>query len=178
MVKAETQAIIIGPKTVPTALSGLLPNFALTALGYPGERGKRALKELIERDEKIDVVATKWLHRTVRRRLVEAGFKVIHIDEGPFSLLLKKDSKDFYFSYAIEEEAPYYDSTHPSRLESLLNTYDFEKDLDLIKRANGLRDMIIRNGLSQYVEKPVPDGIEALYGEKMGKEFLFLDTIT
>ena len=58
------------------------------------------------------------------------------------------DSKSF--SMVEDDIGIYYDATKPSRLENLLNNYDFKSDIKLIEKANQALELIKKHKISKY----------------------------
>ena len=53
-------------------------------------------------------------------------------------------------SLCFDSKAPYFDATVETDLEVLLNSYDFDNDEELSKRASELKNKIIENDVSKY----------------------------
>jgi len=58
------------------------------------------------------------------------------------------------FSIVEDDVGIYYDATVPSKLENLLNNYDFKSDSDLLKKANTAIDLIKKYQISKYNHAP------------------------
>ncbi len=54
------------------------------------------------------------------------------------------------FSIVEDNIGIYYDATTPSKLENILNSYDFDSDSELIKTARIAIDLIVKNSISKY----------------------------
>jgi capsular polysaccharide export protein len=54
------------------------------------------------------------------------------------------------YSLVIDSQGIYFDPTQPSDLEKLLQTYDFESDIQLLERAKHVIDYLVENKLSKY----------------------------
>lgn len=63
------------------------------------------------------------------------------------------------FAQVDDDKGIYYDATVPSRLENLLNTYDFNGDTALMKTADEAMALIQKYRISKYNHAPeVPEG--------------------
>ncbi|MCJ0829593.1 beta-3-deoxy-D-manno-oct-2-ulosonic acid transferase [Acinetobacter sp. NIPH1876] len=79
-------------------------------------------------------------------------------------------------SLCLDKTGLYYDSTQPSDLENILNTYDFDKDNKLIKEAEISLDFIKKYHLSKYND--TNEGLaESLYGPKTNERILVLGQV-
>ena len=82
--------------------------------------------------------------RSGARAIRLAGFiknsKYILREDGFIRSIGLGDSKSF--STVEDDTGIYYDATKPSRLEFLLNNYDFKSDKKLIEQANQALDLI------------------------------------
>lgn len=58
------------------------------------------------------------------------------------------------FSRVKDKQGIYYDATTPSDLETLLNTYDFKTNLNLLNQAQEAIDFIVRYEISKYNHSP------------------------
>ena len=58
------------------------------------------------------------------------------------------------FSLVEDDVGIYYDATTPSKLENLLNTYDFSSDAKLMKQANKAIELIKKHHISKYNNAP------------------------
>ena len=54
------------------------------------------------------------------------------------------------FSIVEDDIGIYYDATAPSRLENLLNTYDFTSDVQLMQDAKRAMKLIVKHNISKY----------------------------
>ncbi len=79
-------------------------------------------------------------------------------------------------SLCLDKTGLYYDSTQPSDLENILNTYDFEKDSKLLEEAKKCLNFIKHYHLSKYND--TNEGLaESLYGPKTNKRILVLGQV-
>ena len=80
----------------------------------------------------------------------EVGGKVTLYEDGFIrSLGLGVDGCKAW-SYVEDEIGIYYDATTPSKLEKILNSYDFQADKPLMQEANKAIKLIIKNKISKY----------------------------
>ncbi|MDY0143995.1 MAG: hypothetical protein RBR97_19105, partial [Bacteroidales bacterium] len=69
------------------------------------------------------------------------------------------------FSIVEDDVGIYYDATAPSRLEELLNSYDFAADTALMAEARRAMDLILKYNISKYNSAPdVDEGFCIKYG--------------
>jgi len=68
----------------------------------------------------------------------------------------------------------YYDATKASKLENILNTYDFKSDKKLMKKAKQAISLIIENNISKYNH---PKNIEDKYFKKDEKKVLVISQV-
>lgn len=54
------------------------------------------------------------------------------------------------FSIVEDDIGIYYDATTPSKLENILNSYDFKSDAKLMKDVQNAIDLIVKNNISKY----------------------------
>lgn len=79
-------------------------------------------------------------------------------------------------SLNIDNQTCYFDAGKPSDLEDLLNTYDFSKDKELIKRAREMIKVLITSGISKYNHACNID-IKSIYGEKVRRRILVIGQV-
>ena len=58
------------------------------------------------------------------------------------------------FSKVFDDIGIYYDATKPSKLENILNSYDFDKDTDLMNKASLAIELIKKYQISKYNNSP------------------------
>ena len=58
------------------------------------------------------------------------------------------------FSVVFDDVGIYYDATAPSRLENLLNSYDFQNDTKLMSDALRAMEFLVKNNISKYNNTP------------------------
>lgn len=75
------------------------------------------------------------------------------------------------FSIVEDELGIYYDATAPSRLEYLLNTFDFEYDLELMQTAKDAIELIKKHHISKYNHAP---DIDESYFPNDGKKRILI----
>ncbi|MEA1989889.1 MAG: capsular polysaccharide biosynthesis protein [Pseudomonadota bacterium] len=54
------------------------------------------------------------------------------------------------YSLVVDSQGIYFDPTQPSDLETILQTYDFNSDTQLLERAQQVIDYLIENNISKY----------------------------
>ena len=91
-----------------------------------------------------------WCHKTF-------GGKFMLLEDGFIrSLGLGVDGSPS-FSIVKDDKGIYYDATTPSRLEHVLNTHDFEYDLELMQTAKDAIELIKKHHISKYNHAPEID---------------------
>ena len=61
------------------------------------------------------------------------------------------------FSTVEDDTGIYYDATRPSKLENILNTYDFSSDVELMEKASEAIALIKKHHISKYNDSPDTD---------------------
>lgn len=79
------------------------------------------------------------------------------------------------YSLCIDKKGLYFDSSQPSDLEGILNTYDFKNDPDFAK-AKDYIDLILKLGISKY-NHVAKKNIEDVYGPKKAKRILVIGQV-
>ena len=79
-------------------------------------------------------------------------------------------------SLNIDTQTPYFNAQKASDLESILATYDFNGDSQLIARAKALMGTLLDSGLSKYNHSQVVD-IAAIYGPKTKRRILVIGQV-
>lgn len=80
----------------------------------------------------------------------ENKIKITRVEDGFIrSVGLGSDLTQPY-SLVVDKEGIYFDPTHPSELENILNSYDFQKDEPLLKKAKALIETIKESKISKY----------------------------
>jgi len=74
------------------------------------------------------------------------------------------------FSIVEDDTGIYYDATTPSRLENILNTYDFVSDVQLMQDAKRAIEFIVKHNISKYNNSV--DVPKEYFGEKEEKKVL------
>lgn len=82
-----------------------------------------------------------WCHRIF-------GGKLTLLEDGFICYVGTR--RDDTFSYVSDDIGIYYDATRPSRLENILNTYDFTSDNDLMAEAGKAIALIKQYHVSKY----------------------------
>ncbi|MCL7748044.1 capsular polysaccharide biosynthesis protein [Halalkalibacter alkaliphilus] len=80
------------------------------------------------------------------------------------------------FSLCLDKKGMYFDSTQPSELEDILNTYDFRTDKDLLRQAQDCMKKLNQLGVSKYNHVKKKD-ISSIYGAKKRKRILVIGQV-
>lgn len=79
------------------------------------------------------------------------------------------------FSLVEDDVGIYYDATVPSKLENILNSYDFSTDQKLMKDASRAIELMLQHNISKYNNAPwVDDSFSEKYGLGTGKHVLII----
>lgn len=89
----------------------------------------------------------------------------IFVEDGFIRSIGLGASHTLPFSLTLDGATPYFDSTKPSELESMLLNFDFQSNPDLIERAKRTIELIKETGISKY-NNSKPINIDTIYGEK------------
>ncbi len=106
----------------------------------------------------------------------ERNIPVIFIEDGFLRSVRPSASRTPPFSLALDGRALYFDCRHPSDLEVLLKTHDFEADAALMERARAGIELLVQSGISKY------NGghrltAESVYGVKKRKRVLVIGQV-
>lgn len=83
------------------------------------------------------------------------GGSVTLLEDGFIRSLGLGVEKSPSFSIVEDDVGIYYDATMPSRLENILNSYDFKIDTHLMKQAKDAMDLIKKHHISKYNHAPL-----------------------
>ncbi|MBB4277801.1 capsular polysaccharide export protein, LipB/KpsS family [Rhizobium mongolense] len=79
-------------------------------------------------------------------------------------------------SLAFDRQDMYFNANGPTDLETILSTYDFDRDDDLQLRARALIEELLSTGLSKY-NSGAEVAVEELYGPKTRKRILVIGQV-
>lgn len=101
---------------------------------------------------------------------------VYHIEDGFIRSVEANAGRSTPLSLTFDRQTAYFDSRSASDLESLLATFDFDGNPELLNRAaEGIR-LLLKTGVSKYNTDKKVD-IEALYGPKTRKRILVIGQV-
>jgi len=80
--------------------------------------------------------------------------KPILLEDGFIRSIGLGDEGSQSFSLIEDDIGIYYDANTPSKLENILNTYDFESDTTLINTANEAKEAMLKHHISKYNYAP------------------------
>ncbi|MGH0241821.1 capsular polysaccharide biosynthesis protein [Sinorhizobium meliloti] len=101
---------------------------------------------------------------------------VTFIEDGFLRSVRPSASRTPPLSLALDSRALYFDCRHPSDLEVLLSTYDFEADAALLERARAGIALLTESGISKY-NGARQRTAEEIYGEKTRKRVLVVGQV-
>lgn len=114
---------------------------------------KNALKKGLNSDSTRPGVIYIWGKRAfaeVESYAQQNKIPIFRVEDGFVrSISLGSDLTQPY-SLVIDSQGIYFDPTQPSDLETILQTYDFNSDCELIKRAQEVINYLVENKLSKY----------------------------
>jgi capsule polysaccharide export protein KpsC/LpsZ len=105
----------------------------------------------------------------------EASIPVYHMEDGFLRSLNPHASRTPPFSLSIDTRAPYFDCTAASDLEVLLQTYPFERDAVLMRRATAGIAALLELRITKY--NGPKDGGARSHARKGGKRVLVLGQV-
>ncbi len=105
-----------------------------------------------------------------------AGKKITYVEDGFVRSVGLGSARTLPFSLNFDTRTPYFNAQEPSDLETLLNTYDFKRDPELLDRARVLMEKILALKMSKYNHaKPV--SVSDIYGPKQQKRVLVVGQV-
>ncbi|MCM2473253.1 capsular polysaccharide biosynthesis protein [Rhizobium sp. CG5] len=116
--------------------------------------------------------ADKWVYDFAR----ENSIPVIYCEDGFIRSTGLGNERQQPLSLCFDRQGLYFDARTPSDLETLLQNYDFDNDVELMRRAEECAATFLKSGLSKYNFAENID-IAALYGEKKAKRILVIGQV-
>lgn len=116
------------------------------------------------------------LPRAVEALAKERNIPVTFIEDGFLRSVRPSASRTPPLSLALDGRALYFDCRHPSDLEALLKTYDFEADAALMERARAGIALLTESGISKY-NGARQRTAEEVYGDKTRKRVLVVGQV-
>ncbi|NOV21631.1 capsular polysaccharide biosynthesis protein [Ensifer adhaerens] len=104
------------------------------------------------------------------------NIRLTRIEDGFIRSVKLGASKAPPLSLCFDSPVLYFDSTAQSRLEYLLETYDFLEDESLLLRARRGMELLVASGLSKYNASADVD-IDSIYGQKERKRILVVGQV-
>lgn len=101
--------------------------------------------------------------------------KRFYVEDGFIRSVGLGASHTLPFSLTIDESTPYFDSTKPSDMETMLSTYDFSSESELLLRARKIINKIVETGISKYNNTDFLD--KNIYGVKKEKRILVIGQV-
>ncbi len=111
---------------------------------------------------------------SLEKLVVHINRKIIRVEEGFIRGVSLGANLAPPLSMAIDDVGMYFNSTSPSLLENLLNTYDFNSDQELHERSRNCIARLLYNDISKY---NYTSKSESYYGEKTKKRILVLGQV-
>ncbi len=110
---------------------------------------KLALRKGLDKESHIYIWGRKSFPE-IEKFAKENGIDIYRVEDGFIrSVGLGSDLTQPY-SQVVDKRGIYFDPTHESDLEYILQNYNFSKEPDLLKRAEVIKDEIIKNKISKY----------------------------
>lgn len=106
----------------------------------------------------------------------ENGIKLIRTEDGFIRSLGLGAAHTLPLSIVADDIGLYFNSQEPSRLEDILQSYDFKNNPDLLKSAETCINKLVNNGLSKY-NHLAPVDMEKVYGPKLKKRILVIGQV-
>lgn len=126
--------------------------------------------------EKVIMVWGYEDNQGVRQYAKKNHIPYYRIEDGFIRSVQLGADKTVPISICIDSKALYYDATTRSDLEDILNTYDFESDTELMKRARFCMERLRELNLSKYNNVTSKD-VHRLYGEKKQRRILVIGQV-
>jgi len=107
---------------------------------------------------------------------INFSLPVYHIEDGFVRSVGLGANRAAPMSICFDKSGLYYDANQPSDLENLLNSYDFDKNKELMKQAETLFYRVIENNITKY-NLPDTNISESIYGPKTKKRVLVIGQV-
>lgn len=96
-----------------------------------------------------------------RRKYGEIARKIANLFNLPFLCIedgfirsIEIGKSDSIFSIVVDDKGIYYDANSPSKLEDIINHYDFKSDISLMDTALQAFELITQNNITKYNHAP------------------------
>lgn len=103
-------------------------------------------------------------------------FQVKFVEDGFIRSVNLGATKAPPMSLCLDSKAAYFDSTKPTEMETLLQSFDFNNNEDLIEKAREGIKLLIETGVSKYNTSEWVD-IESIYGQKTRRRVLVVGQV-
>ena len=108
-----------------------------------------ALKKGLDKNSDIFIWGRKEF-KDIENFAQESNIKITRIEDGFIRSVGLGSDLTRPYSLVIDKEGIYFDPTKPSTLETILRTYDFQSNQELLKEAEKLRKKILKTKISKY----------------------------
>ena len=106
-----------------------------------------ALKKGLDKNSKIYIWGRKDF-REVEKFAEKNGNRVFYVEDGFIRSVSLGSDLTRPYSLVVDDLGIYFDATRPSRLEKILNEYEFDEEL--LRRAEKLKEYLIKKKISKY----------------------------
>lgn len=124
----------------------------------------------------VFLVWGRWYPSHVRKFAQEYEVSIYHLEDGFMRSIGLGSDHVLPYSLVIDKTGLYFDASHPSDLENILERFDFSKHPTLLERAEHCMQMIRDHGLSKY-NTTCSDKASYIYGPKLRKRILVIGQV-
>jgi len=110
---------------------------------------KLALKKGLDKNSEIFIWGRKEF-KDIENFANSNDIKITRIEDGFIRSVGLGSDLTRPYSLVIDKEGIYFDPTQASSLETILETYDFQSNQELLKEAKELREKILKTKISKY----------------------------
>ncbi|WP_332695120.1 glycosyltransferase family 29 protein [Halalkalibacter lacteus] len=104
------------------------------------------------------------------------NIKLIRVEDGFVRSIALGAGHSLPMSIVADDQTLYFNSQEPSNLEGIYQTYDFQAEPDLLKKARTCIDTLLQTGISKYNHLGSTN-VEAIYGVKEKKRILVIGQV-
>lgn len=112
----------------------------------------------------------------IREYAKEKGIKLIRTEDGFVRSVGLGAGHSLPMSIVADDKGLYFNSQEPSELEEILQTYNFKHQPDLLEKAKGSMEKLIKAGISKYNHLGTSN-VEKIYGKKTQKRILVIGQV-
>ncbi|MGD6991008.1 hypothetical protein [Sutcliffiella horikoshii] len=156
-------------------ISAFFPEYR-TAFVYGSADIDRLMPYLIDEENIVFIVWGFKETDEIRKYAKKEKIKLIRTEDGFVRSVGLGAGHSLPMSIVADDKTLYFNSREPSRLEEILQTYDFKRDTVLLEKAKKSMDLLINKGISKY-NHVAPTDVEKIYGPKKKKRILVVGQV-